>query len=153
VHPDGEERPGSRGWEIQPSRRPVSHHSLRRGGELQRAALSLMDQPGSRVVRLLPLPGQGAQGTAIVDARGRRAILVSRALTPVAGKDYELWVIRGKAAPIPPGFVRFTSEGLALAELNPEVLAAGVDQLAVSREPAGGSPAPTEILMVGPVRT
>ncbi len=127
--------------------------SLRQGGDIQRAALALMDDPGSRVVRLSPQPGTDAQGTAILNAERSRAILVSRALAPRPDRDYELWIIRGKAAPIPAGFVRFTEAGLALAEFDPRVLAAGADQLAVSREPKGGSPAPTEILMVGPVRT
>lgn len=131
--------------------------SLQQGGAIQRDALALMDLPGTKMVRLAPVKGQTAQGTALVNLAENRALLVSAALSPQPGKDYELWILRGKGKkmkPIPAGLVRFSAEGVALAEFDRSVLGEGKPAaLAVSLEPKGGSTtgAPSTVLMAGAV--
>ncbi|MDT8855758.1 anti-sigma factor [Paracoccaceae bacterium Fryx2] len=62
---------------------------------------------------------------------------------PISGRDYELWLIAGEAAPRSLGVIG--AEGLSLA--LPEASAPGM-VLAVTLEPAGGSPTGTP---TGPV--
>jgi anti-sigma-K factor RskA len=123
--------------------------ALRLAGVPPRQLAALLDEPGSRVVRLAALPGRAGQATAVVNLAARRAVIVTSTLAPQPGKDWQLWVIRGTTAPIPAGFLRFTAPGVALAEIDPALLTAAPDAFAVSLEPAGGSPAPTEVHLVG----
>lgn len=125
--------------------------SLQGERALAAEALALLDRPGSRIVALEPQPGQRGRAVAILDAAGERALVASTSLTPQPGKDYQLWVIRGAAAPRPAGFLR-VSGGTAAGEIDPAVLRGPPpDALAVSLEPAGGSAAPTQVLLVGKV--
>ena len=118
---------------------------------LARDALALLDLPGTRLVAMDPQPGQSARAVALVNAADGRAVVASTALPPQPGKTYQLWVIRGKAAPRPAGFMR-TAAGVAAGEVDPSLLAGGApDALAVSLEPPGGSAAPTQVLLVGKV--
>lgn len=61
-----------------------------------------------------------------------------------AGRDYELWLIVGDAAPVSLGLIKDTTTTLALANLAPGAI------LAVSLEPTGGSTtgAPTGPVLV-----
>jgi anti-sigma-K factor RskA len=125
--------------------------ALRAEGALQAEALALLDRPGARVVALEPQPGQAGRAVAIVDLAGGRALVASRSLPARAGKDYQLWVIRGAGPPRPAGFLRPAGQASA-GEIDPALLrGAPPDALAVSLEPAGGSPAPTQVVLVGKV--
>jgi anti-sigma-K factor RskA len=118
---------------------------------LQAEALALLDRPGSRVVPLEPQPGRRERAVAILDVTGGRALISSSSLPAVAGRDYQLWVIRGAGPPRPAGFLRVSGRAAA-GEIDPALLRGPPpDALAVSLEPAGGSPAPTQVLMVGKV--
>jgi anti-sigma-K factor RskA len=118
---------------------------------LQQEALALLDRAGTRLVPLAPQPGQTARGVAIVNAGEGRAIIASSTLPPQPGKTYQLWVIRGSAPPVPAGFLQATARGAA-GEVDPALLrGAPPDALAVSLEPIGGSPSPTQVLLVGRV--
>jgi len=115
---------------------------------LRGAALALLERPDSRLVRLAPQPGQAAGATAIVNLAAARAVVVS-ALPPRPGHSYQLWVIRGAAPPRPAGFLKVGAGG-AVGEIDPALLSGGApDALAVSLEPEGGSPSPTQVLAVG----
>lgn len=117
---------------------------------LQREALALLARPGTRLVRLEPQPGQSAQAVAVYDPAAGRAVILSPSLPPQEGKSYQLWVIRGTAPPQPAGFLQPVAGGGAAGEVDPSLVqGAPPDALAVSLEPAGGSPAPTQVLMVG----
>ena len=78
-------------------------------------------------------------------------MVLSRTLPAQAGKDYQLWVIRGKSA-LPAGLVHQLEGGLAIGDFSPTQLDGQVDAVAISLEPAGGSLQPTHVLMVGPVK-
>jgi anti-sigma-K factor RskA len=123
--------------------------SLETSSAEARAFLALLDDPTSRVLALAPVPGKNGRGAAVVNVATRRAVIVSSTLAPVPGKTYELWVIRGSAAPKPAGFLAGGPGGLWLGSVDPALLAAPPDALAVSLEPEGGSATPTEVLLVG----
>jgi anti-sigma-K factor RskA len=128
----------------------VEVQALRSGLAREREIMALLDADGSRVVPLAPVGGGGRRATAIVNPRLRRAVIVSTALAPEPGKDWQLWVIHGAGAPEPAGFLRFVpGAALAMGEIDPRLLATPPGALAVSREPAGGSPSPTEVVLLG----
>jgi len=122
---------------------------LRAELDAQRAVAALLGEPGSRVVELAPLPGRPGRAIAVVNLAARRAVVVSSSLAPERGKVYQLWVIRGTDAPVPAGFLRHAGGALSLGEIDPAQLATAPDALAVSLEPAGGSPTPTDVRLVG----
>lgn len=123
---------------------------MKSGTALQRDAVALLDRPGSRVVTLKGLAGRGYQASAVINLADQRAIVVSASAPDIADKDLELWVIRGKDPPVPAGFLRRAEGGTALGEIDREVLKAGApDALAISLEPRGGRPTPTEVVMAG----
>jgi anti-sigma-K factor RskA len=118
--------------------------------ELPRQALAVLDAPGTRLVPLTAVPGQSGRATAIVDAAGGRALIATASLPPQPGRVYQLWVIRGSGAPAPAGFLVPLAGGAAAGEVDRSLLrGAPPDALAVSLEPAGGSPAPTQVVLVG----
>jgi anti-sigma-K factor RskA len=122
-------------------------------GAPAQAALTLLDAPGTRLVPLEPQPGQAGRAVAVVSAAADRAVVVSASLPAPAGKVYQLWVIRGATAPVPAGFLT-VSGPTSGGELAREALAGPPpDALAVSLEPPGGSPSPTQVVLVGKLRT
>jgi anti-sigma-K factor RskA len=126
--------------------------ALAGAADLQREALALLDRPGSRVVPLEPQPGQAGRAVAVVNAAEGRAVVISSSLPPQPGKTYQLWVIRGSGAPRPAGFLTQAAGGAATGEIDRSLLAGTPpDALAVSLEPEGGSPSPTQVVLVGRV--
>jgi anti-sigma-K factor RskA len=124
--------------------------ALARTSALQGEALALLARAESRLVRLQPQPGQAGDAVAVYDPAAGRAVILSSSLPPQEGKAYQLWVIRGTAPPRPAGFLQPGPGGVSAGEVDPGVVAgAPPDALAVSLEPAGGSPTPTQVLMVG----
>jgi len=125
--------------------------SARKTSGLAREAITLLQQPGSRVVAFAPQGGFGGTALAVLSPDRRRAILLSTALSPAPARDYQLWVIppgRG-AVPVPAGLVE-GADGLALGDFQAGALARGASALAVSSEPKGGSPtgAPSQVVLV-----
>jgi hypothetical protein len=117
---------------------------------LRREALALLERPGTRLVGLAAQGGEAA--TANVILGGERAFVVGRGLAAPAGKDYELWVIRGTRK-IPAGLLRGGSDGALVSVIDPTLLAGGApDAIAVTLETAGGKPQPEgPIVMVGKI--
>lgn len=112
------------------------------------AALALavlwVSEPGSHpVVATLTAPGEPLR---VAAQYGRGELVFTRAAGPAApsGRDYELWVIPPAGAPVSLGLLRDDPVRVALAELAPGTT------LAVSLEPAGGSPSgqPTGAVLV-----
>lgn len=123
---------------------------MKSGTALQRDAMALLDRAGTRVVTLKGLAGREYRASAVVNFADRRAIVVSSSAPDIADKDLELWVLRGKDPPVPAGFLRRAEGGVAFGEIDREVLKAGApDALAISLEPLGGRPTPTEVVMAG----
>jgi len=127
--------------------------SMKGESDAQRAALALLQSPSAQVVSLSPQPGKPPYSArALLDLPQKKGMLLSGTLTPQAGKDYELWVIRGREPPVPAGLLRAGPSGTVLASIDPRLLAIPLDALAVSVEPQGGSPSgrPTgDIVLVG----
>jgi anti-sigma-K factor RskA len=115
--------------------------SLRDDAGALQAAIALLQSPTTAVVTLQPQPGAPAYAArALVDLAAGKGMILSSALAPPSGRDLQLWVIRGKQAPIPAGLLRGGPSGAVLASIDPGTLGGGVDALAVSIEPRGGSP-------------
>ena len=119
------------------------------GGTLLREAVALLGDVDTRVAPMAATDARPFRATALYSPRRGRAVAVSGALAPVAGKDYALWVIAGTAPPRAAGFLRFDAGGLAVGEFDPMLLAgAAPAALAISLENAGGAPAPTDVILL-----
>ncbi|MGB9738263.1 MAG: hypothetical protein C0184_06110 [Chloroflexus aggregans] len=96
------------------------------------------------------LTGDGGQGVVFRDTTGQ--IVVVAALPPLpADQVYQLWLIEGETAPVSGGVFTVDVSGYGLLRL-PTTSAMSGTTLAVTAEPAPGSPGPTgTILMVGKV--
>jgi anti-sigma-K factor RskA len=120
-----------------------------------RAAVALLQSPSSTVVSFRPQPGKQLQARAVIDLAQHKAMVLSAALPRHAGRDFELWILRG-ATPVPAGVLREGPGGALLASVDSSLLWEQVDALAVSLEPPGGSPngKPTEVVAVSdPVKS
>jgi len=137
---------------VRQARAQVSLMTSRCDTRSEQEALTLLDQPGTQVVALAPAKGSGVHATAIVNTRLHQAFVLGASMPTVAGKDYELWVIRGKAAPIAAGLMR-ARNGVMVGEIDPALLAEAPDALAVSLERQGGVASPTDVKAVGALRS
>lgn len=93
------------------------------------------------------LAGPGGQATVLQSDNGE--LLVAAQLPPLdAGQVYQLWLIAGEGAPESGGVFTVDSSGFGMIALGPGA-PAGVT-LAVTAEPAPGSPGPTtDVLVAG----
>jgi hypothetical protein len=122
---------------------------LRANHVLERQVAALLEQPGTQVVALGPANTRRLGASAIVNSAQHRAFIMATALPVSAGHDYELWVIHGKGAPQPAGLMHDLGNGMMLGEVDAKLLATPADALAISLEPVGGNPTPTEVVSVG----
>jgi anti-sigma-K factor RskA len=88
---------------------------------------------------LTRVPVTGVPGTLVVSSNGSAALLISRIAPAPSGKTYEAWVLQGKKA-TPAGLFR-ARRGSAFVPIVGKVPRGG--RIAVTIEPAGGSPQPT----------
>jgi anti-sigma-K factor RskA len=100
--------------------------------------VSLHDQL-SKPQALQHVPVTGAPGSLVVSTNGSAALVLYRIGAAPAGKTYEAWVIRGKQAPVPAGL--FSGGGATFVPIRGKVESGSA--VAVTVEPAGGSPQPT----------
>ena len=128
----------------------------------QSLAMELVSLPDTQVVSFAAAPGAAAKsgGVRIPTVRAlynpgrRQAVLVATGVTAVAGKDFELWLMRDKK-PVAAGLLKLGAANLAVVVVDPKLLASGAFQaFALSLEPAGGSTeAPRgPVLLLGAVR-
>ena len=119
-------------------------------GEKQRSALALLQAPATLMVSLAPPAGGQPGARALLNLEQRKGVLLSSTLAPQAGKDYELWLIRGDKK-LPAGLLRAGPSGVVLASIDSRLLESGKpDAVAVTLEAEGGAPQPTgPILLVG----
>ncbi len=102
--------------------------------------VSLHDQlSGAQRQALLRIPVSGASGSVVVASGGAGALVLSNLVAAPPGKTYEAWVIEGRAV-APAGLFR-GGEATTIVSLAHPVPAGAT--VAVTVEPAGGSPAPT----------
>ncbi|MDB4972234.1 MAG: hypothetical protein JWN48_575, partial [Myxococcaceae bacterium] len=127
---------------------------LTKQGELGRDAVSLLEQPSTKIAPMGPAGAQTYRATTLYNAAQKRALVISTTVPRVEGKDYELWVIaQGPGqAPRPAGFLRFDPSGVAIGEFDATLLeGAAPAAFAISLEPAGGRPTPTEVVLLGKI--
>ncbi len=116
--------------------------------DLQTKAVAMLEHPATRVVSFEAKGTLGSRATAIVNLHERQGMVVASGVQAPAGKDYELWVIKGDQK-LAAGLLRGTGDGRIMALIDPALLAGGADTLAVTLEPAGGGPVPLgEVVLV-----
>lgn len=101
---------------------------------------AVLFKSGTTTLQFTP---SGSQAVAELDVTGDKAVLVARDLpSPGAGKTYQVWLKRPGQAPEPTAAL-FTprSDGSATATVTGKL--SDGDQVLVTAEPDGGSPAPT----------
>lgn len=99
--------------------------------------------PGAQTVSFANTP-QGAgnlRARATWDPARRRAVLVFDGFTPPAGRDYQLWAMKGESVESL-GVIRADAAGHAVMRLAIAAEPAELTGFAVSLEPAGGAPTP-----------
>jgi anti-sigma-K factor RskA len=89
---------------------------------------------------LTRLPVTGTPGSMVVSSNGSAALVLYRLDAAPAGKTYEAWLIRGSNAPVPAGLFH-GGAGTTFVPIKGSVKRGSV--VAVTVEPAGGSPEPT----------
>jgi anti-sigma-K factor RskA len=121
----------------------------------QSETLRILAGPRLLSASLFPQAGRAGSARVLVDAdSGSLAIVGSDLGPPGEGKVYELWAIRGEAAPEPAGLIERGGEPAFAQRLEALPDPRSVSAFAVSIEPAGGSPAPTgPIVLVGAVQS
>jgi hypothetical protein len=99
--------------------------------------VSLIAKPATSTI---PLQGSGRRIILVVGARGYGVLVLNNVNPPPSGKTYQAWVIRPDVkAPQPAGLFK---GGTGVITLTKPVPPGGI--VAITVEPAGGSPAPTQ---------
>lgn len=116
------------------------------------AALSLLEAPGTQLIQLAAQGQEDYRASALLNPGEKSGMVLTTALKPLQGKDYQLWLIRGDEK-ISAGILRTDPSGATLARISAQVLAGGrPDAFAVTIEPPGGMPQPTgPIILLGKV--
>jgi anti-sigma-K factor RskA len=113
------------------------------------------------VIVAVVLSGGGSGGTRVIQASvgsaqlriagGHADLVIHRLPQLPTGRIYEMWVQRGKAAPMPTGTL-FSTTSSGTASVGVPVSLHGVSAVMVTQEPAGGTLAPTSApVIVAPV--
>lgn len=105
----------------------------------RREALSIVSSQSARIVVFAPQWGAPETVKALLDLPQQKGMILSAGLVPHAGKDYQLWIIRGTSPPRSAGLLRPQPSGALLAAIDPAFLDVPPDALAISLEPEGGS--------------
>jgi anti-sigma-K factor RskA len=117
--------------------------------DLRRDAVSLLEDPATQIAPMAPAGAQTYRATAMYNPKTRRALVLSSSVKQLEGKDYELWVIAAGEAPKPAGFMRFDESGVSIGEFDAALLQGKTPAaLAISLEPTGGRPTPTEVVLI-----
>ena len=125
----------------------------RRDADTLRTRIAAYDQRlgalQSPRLELATVRGQaGGTVKVFVDPQQRRWLVLAFELPPVEGKDYQLWFVPDGGAPVSAGLLTPGPDGvLGASPVVPPDL--GRVRPAVSLEPRGGSPAPTDVRLVG----
>jgi anti-sigma-K factor RskA len=95
------------------------------------------------------LPGAPGAKAELVSEDGETRLRVRDFPAPPGDRVYEVWLQRGKHTPVPAGTLfRPASDGGAEVRVGAGLKDKGVARILVSREPRGGSPAPTSAPVV-----
>lgn len=115
--------------------------------------LHIIQSPRVKLVHLKGLPpSPGARGRILIELAERQAILFAFDLPPnAAGKDYQLWMLRGQQ-PVDAGVFSLSVDGNTsyLFRTFPDI--ENLTAFAVTLEPKGGRPQPTgQMYLLGAV--
>lgn len=113
--------------------------AVRAEGEAQRVALAIVGSQSASIIVFTPQWGAPETVKAILDLPQQRGMILSSGLNPRAGRDYQLWILRGQAPPRPAGLLRPQASGALLEAIDPALLVIPPDGLLISLEPQGGS--------------
>jgi anti-sigma-K factor RskA len=117
----------------------------------QHEALAMLQLSTTAVIAMAPQAGaEKMRASALYNPMQGHAMVVASGFMPHAGKDYELWVIRGKDK-MRAGVFHGDDSGALVARVDPKLLASGApDAFAFTLEPEGGGDAPRgPIMLVG----
>lgn len=123
--------------------------------EADQALRDLMLDPESIVIAVSGTPDAPAASARLIASpqRGTAVLLASGLRAPGAGRAYQIWFLRG-GQPVPNALfaVDRRGRGLSLAPLGAPL--GSFDTVAVTPEPASGSPSPTgPIVLAGALRS
>jgi anti-sigma-K factor RskA len=104
-------------------------------------AMSFLNEPDTRQVNFGA--AQGVRGNVLVNPRLGVLFAASNLPALAAGQTYQMWVIPKSGEPRPAGLFEPGPDGAAMHVLRGPVDPAVLDSVAISVEPASGSPAPT----------
>ena len=113
---------------------------------------NVLSDPGSVRVTLAAAGAKPQpQIETILQRKSGRLVLISSNLPAVPSqRAYQLWLLPEQGAPIPSGTFAPRADGRVIAQMPGVAEATRIKGLAITLEPAGGSPAPTSpILFVG----
>ena len=117
--------------------------SLTRDLEIERSWAAVVAAPGARATSFSLTPDGAAElrARATYDPGTRRAVLVFENFKAMAGRDYQLWALRGNT-PAALGLIRGDESGRAVMRVEEVGDPATLTAFAISLEPSGGSPTP-----------
>jgi anti-sigma-K factor RskA len=124
-------------------------NTLRRQVAGTTSAVALITSPVTEAIPLTPAEGDPApaHGHAYVNTNSQAVVLVVQELTPLAtGQTYQAWLMTDEGA-VSAGLFDVTKNGWGMTWLQVPFRPGAV--IGVSREPAGGSETPTEVVLVG----
>lgn len=124
---------------------------VRQVGRLQALAAAPTPAPLDALTKVVflelePTPDAPVQPRAAVlwdPAEHRGVLRITQLAPPTSGKDYQLWAVEAaRKEPVNAGLVRVDAEGRAVVSFRPDAVPGDnrVAALAISLEPAGGSP-------------
>jgi anti-sigma-K factor RskA len=108
---------------------------------LRKEAVALLELPGTQLFPLQPQKGATAAANAIMHTGVKRAYVITDGLTPLADRDYQMWIAAGKHV-VPAGVIRVDGHGRAVVKIEyAALLGPGTtpDAMMVTVEPRGGS--------------
>ncbi len=126
--------------------------SLRVQLQEQQLVVDVLRSPDSRLVSLAGQPGApGGRAQLLLDPKGRRAYLVTSELEPLAPEQtYQLWLIADNK-PVSMGTFQVGDAGVARIVVQADKPLQQFQAVGVSIEPAGGSPQPTNVILLNQI--
>ncbi len=126
--------------------------SLRAQLQEHQLIVDVLRSPASRLVSLAGQPG-APTGNAqlLLDPNGKRAYLVTSELRPLSPEQtYQLWLI-GDNTPVSMGTFEVSDEGVARVVVQADKPLQQFQAVGVSIEPEGGSPQPTQVILLNQI--
>jgi anti-sigma-K factor RskA len=115
----------------------------------QRVVSYLALTPGTEVIFLDDTQGGWAKGMLMLPPQGQQPVLVAFGLPRLpAAKAYQLWLIRDGTR-YSGGLFNVDKEGYGLLQVASPIALKEIQQGGITIEPAGGSPGPTGLKVLG----